>query len=45
MSAETVTRRAGTEPAGQPWLTLMSCGIRGETSPVRCANTCSGSAM
>jgi hypothetical protein len=45
MSAKHVTRRASAEPAGQRWLTLMTCGIVGETSPVRCADPCSVSAV
>ena len=32
MSAESVTRRPGAEPAGRGWLRLVSCGVDGEIS-------------
>jgi len=41
MSAESVTRRAGAEPAGPGWLRLTSSGVDGEISLGETSERCS----
>jgi len=43
MSAESVTRRAGAEPAGPGWLRLASGGVDGEISHGETSKRCLGS--